>query len=614
MPEYFLLGVCGHVDHGKSALIKALTGFEGDTSVHEKERGITIDLSFSALKSAARTLGFVDVPGHQDLVFKMVGGSFGLDVGLLVVDAHEGLKAQSLEHACILSFLKIPCVVVLSKADKCLDLEVQKQNIQASLKPYQLTILALLTCSIYDSQSLEDLKSFLLSYPFCKRKQGNDLDHLFRLYIDRVFVLPGRGVAVSGSVLGGSIKEHDKVWIAPLNRVVGVKSLHQHAQEIQEAHQHERVALQLQGVKAGELKIGMLLSTKGYLRGFDCIDVKLLKAPQALEIQHNQRISLQIGMLKIQAKVLILQYPYATLVLDQAIFACFGDVGIVSLQQRIWGAAVILNPITDLLKKPIKLDLLKVLDRQDWIQAFSILAQAHKKGFGLLSSLQRFALKPPKALEIAHQVSGVVVDCQEYVLYPQSTLKSVTHTIANIYQNNPQALLSAKSLAHKHSYISPHLAALAFQTLQDQGKIEEQKGLWVQKGLILEKVQEKLQDKLYALLKQGQFAPQAPYNLYDALDVDRQVGDRALKALCQAKKVVRLSHNVFVESQALQQVLDLILKLLQEHPSLDIQLLKTYLPLSRKFLIAYLEYLDSLGKTTNLEGKRFLKKGFKNNS
>ncbi|BCZ18801.1 hypothetical protein NHP190012_04430 [Helicobacter sp. NHP19-012] len=135
-PSYFLLGTCGHVDHGKSALIKALTGFEGDTSVHEKARGITIDLSFSHLKIAGRTLGFIDVPGHKSLVSTMVGGSFGFDAGLFVVDANEGVKEQSLEHALVLSLLKIPCILVLSKADKCQDIEASKEAICAALKPY----------------------------------------------------------------------------------------------------------------------------------------------------------------------------------------------------------------------------------------------------------------------------------------------------------------------------------------------------------------------------------------------------------------------------------------------------------------------------------------------
>ncbi|WP_233710580.1 selenocysteine-specific translation elongation factor [Helicobacter suis] len=604
--QYFLLGTCGHVDHGKSALIKALTGFDGDTSIHERMRGITIDLSFTSLKTSKRTLGFIDVPGHKNLVSTMIGGSFGLDATLLVIDAFEGLKEQSFEHALVLSLLQIPCLIILSKADKCPDIKAQKQAIIEALKPYSLCILGVLACSIYNPESIQTLKDFLLQYPFSKRQTNQDLNHLFRLYIDRVFTVQGRGVAVSGTVLGGCIKQGDKITIAPLSKEVSVKTLHQHGEEVKQAHIHERVALHLQNIKATELQEGMLLTLKGYLRGFDSIDVELHTYDNPA-LKHNQHITLQIGTLKLQARVLILQYPYATLICSQKIFACYLDLIIISINQRVWGAALVLNPITDLLKKPIKLALLKALSCKDLAQSFNILTKAHKKGFGLLSSMQRFACTTHKALEIANTLPDVLVDSQECVLYAPSTLKNVIHTLLNIYKNNPQALLSAKSLNSKHNYISPYLATLAFKVLEQRGQLQEEKGLWFLKGLVLEKLQDKLQDKLYQLIAQAKFSPQAPYNLYDLLDIDRRVGDLALKTLCQQRKVIRLCHNVFVQKEALEEMVCLMRDLLNTHRSLDIHLLKENLSLSRKYCIAYLEYFDHLGYTHNQNGQRTLK-------
>ncbi|GLH58615.1 selenocysteine-specific translation elongation factor [Helicobacter ailurogastricus] len=605
-PPYFLLGTCGHVDHGKSALIKALTGFEGDTSAHEKERGITIDLSFSSLKMPGRTLGFIDVPGHKSLVSTMVGGSFGFDAGLFVVDANEGLKEQSLEHALVLSLLKIPCILVLSKADKCLNIEATKEAICHALKPYHLNILGVLACSVYDLESIQTLKDFLNTYPFSKRQAGLDLEQLFRLYVDRVFVLPGRGVAVSGSVWGGCVQKGDKLLIAPLNQAVGVKTLHQHGQEVQKVGLHERVALQLQGVKAQDLKVGMLLTTKGYLRGFDRLDV-LLGTYDKDPLKHNQSVGVQIGTHKLNARVLVLEYPYATLVLDAPVFACYLDTAIISISQRVWGAAKVLNPIVDLLKKPVKLPLLKALAQGDLKTAFSLLVRAHKKGFGLLSSMQRFGCTQQHALEIARDLKGVLLDSRDFVLYPQETLKNVIHTLKNIYAKNPQALLSAKSLNSKHSYISPHLANLAFDILAKEGLLKQERGLWLLAGLELDKLQDKLQERLYKLLLEGQLTPQAPYNLYDHLDIERQVGDNALKALCQQKKVIRLCHNVFIAQIALTKALKAMLEILRVSGYLDVQLIKDKLGLSRKYAIAYLEHLDKLGYTHNQQGRRTLK-------
>ncbi|BCZ16867.1 selenocysteine-specific translation elongation factor [Helicobacter sp. NHP19-003] len=606
IPPYFLLGTCGHVDHGKSALIKALTGFEGDTSVHEKERGITIDLSFSHLKIAERTLGFIDVPGHKSLVSTMVGGSFGFDAGLFVVDAHEGVKEQSLEHALVLSLLKIPCILVLSKADKCQDIEASKEAICAALKPYPLDILGVLACSVYDLKSIQALKNFLSTYPFKKRQMGLDLEQLFRLYVDRVFVLPGRGVAVSGSVWGGMVRKGDSLLVASLNQVVGVKTLHQHGQEVQKAGLHERVALQLQGVKAQDLKVGMLLSSKGYLRGFDRLDIELSTYDKD-PLKHNQSVGVQIGTHKLNAKLLILEYPYATLVLDAPVFACYLDTAIISINQRVWGAAKILNPIVDLLKKPVKLPLLKALAQRDLKTAFSLLVRAHKKGFGLLSSMQRFGCTHQHALEIANTLEGVLVDSKDFVLYPKETLKSVLYTLKNIYAKNPQALLSPKSLNSKHSYISHHLANLAFHALAKEGFLKQEGGLWLLAHLELDKLQDKLQDKLYQMLLEGGLTPEAPYNLYDHLDTDRQMGDDALKALCQQKKIYRLCHNVFVAKSALDKAINSMLEILRVSGYLDVQLLKEKLILSRKYAIAYLEYLDKRGYTHNEQGRRTLK-------
>ncbi|BCZ18800.1 selenocysteine-specific translation elongation factor [Helicobacter sp. NHP19-012] len=473
-------------------------------------------------------------------------------------------------------------------------------------KALPLDILGVLSCSVYDLESIQALKDFLSTYPFDKRQMGSDLEQLFRLYVDRVFVLPGRGVAVSGSVWGGVVQKGDQVFIAPLNQVAGVKTLHQHGQEVQKVGLHERVALQLQGVKAQDLKVGMLLTAKGYLRGFDRLDVQLSTYDKD-PLRHNQSLGVQIGTHKLNARLLILEYPFATLVLDAPVFACYLDTAIISVNQRVWGAAKILNPIVDMLKKPVKLPLLKALAQGDLKSAFSLLVRAHKKGFGLLSSMQRFGCTHQRALEIANTLEGVLVDSKDFVLYPSETLKNVIYTLKNIYAQNPQALLSPKSLSFKHSYISPHLANLAFDTLAKEGFLKQERGLWLLAHQQLDKLQDKLQDKLYQLLLEGQLTPKAPYNLYDSLDIDRQVGDNALKALCQQKKVIRLCHNVFVAKSALDKILSVMLEILHLSGYLDVQLIKDKLSLSRKYAIAYLEHLDKLGYTYNQEGRRTLK-------
>ncbi|WP_120951115.1 selenocysteine-specific translation elongation factor [Helicobacter sp. L8] len=603
-PEYILLGTCGHVDHGKSALIKALSGFDGDTSAQEKQKGMTIDLSFCSVQSPQRTLGFVDVPGHHSLLNTMISGSFALDMALLVIDANEGIKAQTLEHVLICSLLQIPCLVVLTKVDKCAHTQSLEQEIWHTLQRHQVRCVALFKCSIYDPSSIEALKRFLLQHPFSKKTPQNALKDLFRLYIDRVFVVQGRGVVVSGTLLGAPVKVGDHLIVLPLQKGVRVKTLHQHGQEVAQAGIHERVALHLGGIKAQELKTGMLLSHKGVLRAFHILDAKLLTPPDAPPLKHNQIVGVQLGTLRAQAKVLLLTPPFVTLIVDQKLFACYGERAILSCQGRVWGGALILNPIADPLKKHLKHALLCALEAQDFSQAFALLSQAHQKGFGLFCSVQRFALSHALALEIAKQVPNTIVDTQEMVIYPTSALSSLVRSLKATYARNPHALLSVKGVCAKHSHVSAHLATLAFLALEQQHFLSHARGLWMRQGVKLEQLQDNLKAQLYSCIQNGGFAPQAPYNLYDALDVDRQAGDDALKALCYAQKVVRLCHNVFVDKQVLERAVLLMQTLLKQHGYLDIALLKTHVNLSRKFLIAYLEHFDTLGMSTNCHGRR----------
>ncbi len=165
--KYSIIGTAGHIDHGKSSLIKELTGFWGDESKEEKRRGITIDLSFSYLKSGDKTIGFIDVPGHEKLTSTMISGAYSFDGCLIVIDAKEGIKPQTKEHLNVLNFLgQKSCIVALSKCDLVDAKQIQKQTrlIQYEFEKYEnLTLASIVLTSIKDKQSIENLKTKLLS-------------------------------------------------------------------------------------------------------------------------------------------------------------------------------------------------------------------------------------------------------------------------------------------------------------------------------------------------------------------------------------------------------------------------------------------------------------------
>ncbi len=204
MQENLIIGTMGHIDHGKTSLIAAMNGFWGDSFAQEKERGITLDLSFSNLSQKERNISFIDVPGHEKLVKNMIAGAFGVDYALLLIAANEGIMPQTLEHLRIAYLLGISdFIVVLSKSD-LVDLErieELKGEVKNLFDKFPSLNFQILSCSIHNKQSIQALKEVLFALP---KKNHKDLG-FFRYYIDRAFVINGAGCVVSGTMMNGGL-------------------------------------------------------------------------------------------------------------------------------------------------------------------------------------------------------------------------------------------------------------------------------------------------------------------------------------------------------------------------------------------------------------------------
>ena len=207
-----IIGTAGHIDHGKTALIKELNGFEGDRLEEEQKRGITIDLSFSNLSKNGENIAFIDVPGHENLIKTMISGAYGFDACLFVVAANDGLMPQSLEHLEVLNILGVRSLIVaLTKCDLASTelIEQRKSEIYAAAQNYKnLQILEIFPVSIKDSASIDELRNYLFTLKAANREQ----DGVFRYYIDRVFSLKGIGNVVTGTVIEGSVSKNEKLF------------------------------------------------------------------------------------------------------------------------------------------------------------------------------------------------------------------------------------------------------------------------------------------------------------------------------------------------------------------------------------------------------------------
>ncbi|WP_317363874.1 selenocysteine-specific translation elongation factor [Campylobacter helveticus] len=591
-----IIGTAGHIDHGKTSLIKALNGFEGDTLKEEKERQITLSLSFSSLENESKKLSFIDTPGHKDLLKMMISGAFAFSVCLFVVDINEGLKAQSLEHLSVLELLGVKdLILVLSKCDLCEDIEGKTQEI---LQELSFTPLKVFHTSTHSNLGIEALKSYLFSL----EEKSSDTALILRFYIDRVFSLKGIGTIVTGSLNEGEIALKEKIICLDTQKELIVKNIQNHDSNLDKIKAPARVALSL-NCDYKNLQKGFLLSKKGFFKPFLQIEAYI----KALNL-NNQNYIFCVGTKQLEAQIHILkeldkgQY-FAQIRFKKPMYLCFDEKFILLENGRVKGGGVVLNPVNEPLGKKLKLELLTLLYHKDFLNAFKLLKNAHKKGFGLLSSYQRFKLSHEQALNLAKELKEAFIDTKNYNIYDLSCVNLLETHIDKILEKNPYAMLSAHSLALRNAWASEGICAFA---LENMSILEFKNGIFFKKGVEFEKLQEKNSNALYEKIKAQALQVQAPYNLYESLELDRKSGDLMLKKLTKEGLVVRLAHNLFVEKSALLAFKEQMLNLLKATP-LDVQTMKNKFNFSRKYAIAYLEFLDLDERIIKKDEKRFLK-------
>jgi len=594
--KHIIVGTAGHVDHGKTALIEALTGFAGDDLEEEKRRGITINLSFSNLTNEDTNVAFIDVPGHEKLLKNMISGAFGFDAAMVVIDANEGVMPQTNEHLEILNLLHVKSIIIaLTKSDLVSREKIEERKIEITeyFKNFShLGLKSIVPVSIYDKDSIQNLRDELFSIPIIEKPSNG----LFRYYIDRSFSLAGVGTVVTGTVLDGTVKVGEKVFAPELGKEIVIRNLQVHEKDEPQAHSSQRTAINLQNAKVA-LKKGTLLCKKGFIRGFENVDV-WVEGISNQKVKHNTKVMLFIGTKQVETKILLYNNEsetsagFAKLQFDKKIFLVHNEPFIVCSSGRTIGGGRILNPINDPIKKKTKMPLLEALKIDDFKTAFEILVDAHKRGFGIISSNQRFGLNHDEALKIARDMKDVFVDEKGLVLYQTAIKQELNDKVNAIYEKNEYALLSANSLAIKIKWASETLLSDVLKDIVKSGKLEYKDGIYKNPNIDVNNIDKVIEEKMHSILQDEGFTPTAPYNIYDELDIDRKMGDDALKRLTRAKKVVRLAHNLFVTSENLSTIMTRLRELMKTRGFVDIASFREHYDMSRKYLVAYLDHLD----------------------
>jgi selenocysteine-specific elongation factor len=355
MPAMFVVGTAGHVDHGKSALIQALTGINPDRLREEQERGLTSELGFAWLTlPSGREISIIDVPGHVRFVRHMLAGVGGIDLALLVIAADEGVMPQTREHLEILDLLEVEHgIVALTKRD-LVDEEwaaLVAEDVRELLEPTRLAGAPIVEVSSVTGAGLDELRA-TLDKALEAVEEPRDIGRP-RLGVDRVFTMSGFGTVVTGTLLDGRLRVGDAVELTPGGDTARIRGLQTHQQAVEEALPGSRVAVNLAGIDLEDISRGQVLSAPGRLQRVGAFDARL-RVLEHRPLRHNLRVSLHVGAADVQARVRILDGDaiaagaegWAQIVLTEPVAAVPGDLFVlrVSDQTVAGGRIVEVNP------------------------------------------------------------------------------------------------------------------------------------------------------------------------------------------------------------------------------------------------------------------------------
>lgn len=351
-----IIGTAGHIDHGKTTLIKALTGRDTDRWEEEKRRGITIDLGFTYFDLPdGNQAGIIDVPGHEKFIKNMLAGVIGMDLVLLVIAADEGIMPQTTEHLNILNLLGLKKgIVVLTKYD-LIDaewLELVKEDIKEALKDTFLENAPMVEVSSKTGYGIDNLVNVICKTTETEVEQ-RDLSTIPRLPIDRVFSITGFGTVITGTLISGTLKKGDEVEIYPVNKISKVRNIQVHSHDAEKAYAGQRTAINLSNVKKTDLYRGCVIAPVNAMKNTMMLDVKLnlLKSSRRI-VENRSRLHLYTGTSEILCRVVLLDCDelspgescYAQLRLEQEIAVRRGDKFIIrfySPMETIGGGEII---------------------------------------------------------------------------------------------------------------------------------------------------------------------------------------------------------------------------------------------------------------------------------
>ncbi len=624
--RHLIIGTAGHIDHGKTTLVKALTGIDTDRLKEEKERGISIELGFAFLTLPdGIQAGIVDVPGHERFVKTMLAGVGGIDLVILVIAADEGVMPQTREHLHICELLQVKRgLVALTKADLVDEewLEMVRADIAGTLKGMFLAGCPVVPCSATTGRGLAELLQAIQAQAAMaepKRTEGT-----LRLPIDRVFTIKGFGTVVTGTLWSGTLQVGDEVAILPAGHRSRVRRLQVHGQTVEQAVAGQRTAVNLPGVEVSQIERGDVLCGPGTLRPSEAFDATLALLPDAPRALLNRaRIRFHLGTSERLARVVLLdreelrpgEQSYVHIRLESSSTALPRDRYVIrsySPAVTIGGGSILdPNPPRERRARAQMIEHLRILEQG----SPSDRVERHLLAAG-------FVPATPEALRARIDLDPVTVADSLRVLAAKGTAILVgVKGEAGALHAERVAQLEGEVLGRLAEFHAkePLKDGLAKEELRSKlpvqltpatfgwmlARLTEAKRIAVERDKVrlaghrptLSAAEEAMKAKIEAAYRAAAFQPATPDGVLASLQAERKLAQAVFRRMVDDGILIKVKEDIYLHRESYQEMRQRVLTHFESQPSINVGTMKDLFGVSRKYAIPFLEHLDDIHVT-----------------
>jgi selenocysteine-specific elongation factor len=632
--KHVVVGTAGHIDHGKTSLVRALTGIDTDRLPEEKARGITIDLGFAFMEDPGEggvVIEVVDVPGHERFVKNMLAGVGGIDMALLVIAADEGVMPQTREHLAICQLLRIGSgLVALTKTDMVEPdwLELVREDVASLLADTFLAGCPIAPVSSKTGEGLDALRAAL--FALARAVPPRSTDHTARLPIDRVFTVKGFGTVVTGTLTAGQLAVEDRVEVYPRGVASRVRGLQVHGRPAARTEAGQRTAVNLQGVERAAIERGDVLAVPGALVPAVLIDatVELLKdAPRPLKTR--DRVRFHVGTQEVMARVLLVGSPqiepggtaYGRFRLEAPVVALPGDRCVIRSYSPIVtiGGGTLLDVVPPRFKRkaPALLAHLERLETGSPEQVVDEhLRQAGASGIRAADLRARTPFGPGQLRAVLETLAGtgaIVAVEREWFIHAEAHGRLREQTLGlleTFHGDNPlRPGISREELRSRAGHAQERIFAQLLSALEAEGTVRSERDQvrLASHAIRLTPEQQRVVDGLERDFRGSAAAPPSPEEALGRLGVHGDERHELFQILLADHRLVRVKESLYFHADALREIQDKLVAHLQARKDIGPADVKDLLGVSRKYAIPLMEYFDTQRVTVRQGERRVLR-------